>query len=84
MTSRNVPREEIFVTTKLWDNGHGYEKAKAHLEQSLSKLGLDYVDLYLIHSPGPGKKLRLESWKALEELQAAGKIKSIGRTPKAA
>ncbi|ORY91161.1 glyoxal reductase [Syncephalastrum racemosum] len=74
----NVPREEIFVTTKLWDNGHGYEKAKAHLEQSLSKLGLDYVDLYLIHSPGPGKKLRLESWKALEELQAAGKIKSIG------
>ncbi|KAL1932793.1 hypothetical protein VTP01DRAFT_8471 [Rhizomucor pusillus] len=73
-----IPREEIFVTTKLWDDSHGTEKAVAALETSLKKLGLDYVDLYLIHSPTPGKELRLESWKALEKLKKEGKIKSIG------
>lgn len=70
---------QIFVTTKLWDTDHGYEKAKQALQTSLDKLGLDYVDLYLIHSPLPGKELRLASWKALEELKEAGKIKSIGK-----
>lgn len=69
---------QIFVTTKLWDDSHGSEEAVAALETSLKKLGLDYVDLYLIHSPTPGKKLRLESWKALEKLKNEGKIKSIG------
>ncbi|KAI9323454.1 glyoxal reductase [Dichotomocladium elegans] len=73
-----VPREEIFVTTKLWDTSQGYKTAKEALEKSLAKLGLSYVDLYLIHSPSPGKALRLETWKALEELQKEGRIKSIG------
>ncbi|KAI9306230.1 2,5-didehydrogluconate reductase [Cunninghamella echinulata] len=73
-----IPRDQIFVTTKLWDTDHGYEKTKQALQTSLDKLGLEYVDLYLIHSPLPGKELRLASWKALEELKEAGKIKSIG------
>ncbi|KAJ8659795.1 hypothetical protein O0I10_004388 [Lichtheimia ornata] len=74
----NVPREEIFVTTKLWDTSQGYQEAKAAFEKSITALGLDYIDLYLVHSPSPGKKLRLESWKALEEIQKSGKVKSIG------
>ena len=70
------PREEIFVTTKLWNSDHGYKKAKAAFEASLDRLGLEYVDLYLIHWPVQG--LRMESWKALEELYKEGKCKSIG------
>ncbi|RUP43963.1 aldo-keto reductase [Jimgerdemannia flammicorona] len=69
---------EIWVTTKLWDDSHGYTNAISAFEFSLEKLGLDYVDLYLIHSPYPGKKLRTESWKALEELHRKGLVKSIG------
>ncbi|RUS17616.1 putative reductase [Endogone sp. FLAS-F59071] len=67
----------IWVTTKLWDECHGYDNAISAFEFSLEKLGLDYVDLYLIHSPYPGKKLRTESWKALEELHKRGLVKSI-------
>ncbi|KAI8142890.1 aldo/keto reductase [Fennellomyces sp. T-0311] len=74
----NVPREEIFVTTKLWDTSQGYDTALKAFDESITKLGLDYVDLYLVHSPSPGTKLRLESWKALEHLKKSGKIKSIG------
>ncbi|KAI8368199.1 aldo/keto reductase [Radiomyces spectabilis] len=73
-----IPREELFVTTKLWDNMQGYDNAIKALESSLSKLGLDYVDLYLIHSPNPGKEKRLATWKAMEKLQRDGKIRSIG------
>ncbi|RUS30793.1 aldo-keto reductase [Jimgerdemannia flammicorona] len=73
-----IPREEIWVTTKLWDDSHGYTNAISAFEFSLEKLGLDYVDLYLIHSPYPGKKLRTESWKGLEELHRKGLVKSIG------
>ncbi|KAJ2963372.1 hypothetical protein NQZ79_g1592 [Umbelopsis isabellina] len=74
----NIPREQIWVTTKLWDTDHGFDKAKEACEESLRKLGLDYIDLYLIHSPIPGKKLRTESWKALEQLKKEGKVRSIG------
>lgn len=70
---------QIFVTTKLWDTSQGYHEAKAAFEKSITALGLDYIDLYLVHSPSPGKKLRLESWKALEEIQKSGKVKSIGK-----
>ncbi|CDH50897.1 glyoxal reductase [Lichtheimia corymbifera JMRC:FSU:9682] len=77
----NVPRDEIFVTTKLWDTSQGYQEAKAAFEKSITALGLDYIDLYLVHSPSPGKKLRLESWKALEEIQKSGKVKSIVTMP---
>ncbi|KAF9579622.1 hypothetical protein BGW38_004049 [Lunasporangiospora selenospora] len=63
-----IPRDQIFVTTKLRDADHGYESALAACELSLEKLGLDYVDLYLIHSPIPGPERRTESWRALQKL----------------
>jgi len=71
-----VPREQIFVTTKLWNDDQGYDKALKAFEQSLSRLGLDYVDLYLIHWPVEGK--RLESWRALEKLFAEKRARAIG------
>jgi len=71
-----ISREEIFVTTKLWNSDHGYDKALAAFEESREKLGLDYVDLYLIHWPVEG--LRKESWTALEALLADGKCRAIG------
>lgn len=70
-----IPREEIFVTSKLWLQDHGYEAAKKGIARSLRKLGIGYIDLYLIHQPYgdvPG------AWKALEEAKAEGKIRSIG------
>lgn len=77
-----VPREEIFITSKLWLQDYGYEAAKKGLETSLEKLGMDYVDLYLLHQPYGDVA---GAWKALEEARAAGKIRSIGvsnMTPK--
>ncbi|KAF9972715.1 hypothetical protein BGZ73_004162 [Actinomortierella ambigua] len=73
-----IPREQIFITTKLWDDDQGYESALEACDLSLEKLGLDYIDLYLIHSPSCGAELRRESWKALEKLVTQGKVKSIG------
>ncbi|KAI8810267.1 NADP-dependent oxidoreductase domain-containing protein [Cladochytrium replicatum] len=72
-----VPREEIFITTKVWITNLGYEKTIAAFEKSLRKLQTSYVDLYLIHGP-QSPKLQPGTWKALEELQAQGKIKSVG------
>ena len=77
-----IPREEIFITSKLWLQDYGYEAAKKGLETSLEKLGLDYVDLYLLHQPYGDVA---GAWKALEEAKAEGKIRSIGvsnMTPK--
>ncbi len=77
-----IPREEIFITSKLWLQDYGYEAAKKGLETSLEKLGMDYVDLYLLHQPYGDVA---GAWKALEEARAAGKIRSIGvsnMTPK--
>ncbi len=71
-----IPREEIFVTTKLWNNDQGYESASRAFEKSRRELGLDYVDLYLIHWPVPG--LRQESWKALLKIRDEGLARSIG------
>jgi len=68
-----VPREEVFVTTKLWNDDHGDPMGAC--EASLGRLGLDYVDLYLIHFPVPRRRA---SWAALGELQRAGKCRSIG------
>ncbi|KAG5979112.1 hypothetical protein E4U55_005547 [Claviceps digitariae] len=73
-----TPREEVFVCSKLWDADHGYEATFMALCSSLEKLGLDYLDLYLIHSPAENEKKRLESWRALEMAQRLGKVKSIG------
>lgn len=71
-----VPREELFVTTKLWNSDQGYDKALRAFDTSLKRLHLDYVDLYLLHWPVAG--LRLESWRALEQLFADKRARSIG------
>lgn len=73
-----LPREEIFVTTKLWNADQGYDKALVAFEKSLTTLGLDYVDLYLIHWPVPAADKYIETWRALEEIYATGKTKAIG------
>lgn len=70
-----VPREELFITTKLWIQDAGYENAKKAFETSLKKLGLDYLDLYLIHQPFSDY---YGSWRAMEELYNEGKIRAIG------
>lgn len=71
----SIPREEIFVTSKLWLQDHGYEEAKKGIARSLRKLNLGYIDLYLIHQPYGDVT---GAWKAMEEAKAEGKIKSIG------
>ena len=80
-----VPREELFVTSKLWNTDRGYEATKAAFQASLDRLGLDYLDLYLIHWPANEKqfgadaaKINAETWRAMEELYEAGKIRAIG------
>jgi diketogulonate reductase-like aldo/keto reductase len=71
-----IPREEIFVTTKLWNDDHGYEAALRAFERSRRELGLEYVDLYLIHWPVTGE--RQETWKAFLKLRDEGRVRSIG------
>lgn len=73
-----LARDEVFVTTKLWTGDQGYESALVALDASLDRLGLEYVDLYLIHWPGHDPKRRADSWRALVEAQKLGKTKSIG------
>ncbi|MCM3586013.1 aldo/keto reductase [Mesobacillus maritimus] len=72
----NVPREELFVTTKVWNSDQGYDSTIQAFHTSLTKLGLDYVDLYLIHWPVVGKYK--DTWKALEDLYEQGKVRAIG------
>ena len=71
-----VPREQVFVTTKLWNRDHGYDSALSACDKSLRRLGLGYIDLYLIH--WPVTELRGETWKALMELQRRGSCRAIG------
>jgi len=71
-----LPREEVFITTKLWNTDH--ERAREALEESLERLGFDYVDLYLIHWPQPAVDKRVEAWAAMEQARAEGLIRSIG------
>jgi diketogulonate reductase-like aldo/keto reductase len=71
-----VPRRDLFVTTKLWNDDQGYDSALRAFDASLARLGLDYVDLYLLHWPVAGK--RLESWRALERLHADRRARAIG------
>ncbi len=79
-----VKRSELFITTKLWNEDHGYENTKKAIETSLERLGLDYADLYLIHWPNPLKfrsrwqEANSGSWKAMEEAYEEGKLKAIG------
>lgn len=71
-----VPRAEIFITTKLWNDDQGYDDALRAFDASLARLGLDYVDLYLLHWPVAGK--RLDSWRALERIHAEKRARAIG------
>ncbi|NEC64927.1 aldo/keto reductase [Streptomyces sp. SID9727] len=73
-----VPREEVFVTTKVPGRHHGYEKTLASFEESRSNLGLDYVDLYLIHWPLPRVGLYVDTWRALVKLREEGLVRSVG------
>jgi len=71
-------RDEVFVTTKLPNPDHGYDAALQSFERSLKRLGVDYVDLYLIHWPTPARGLYIDTWRALVRLQAEGRARSIG------
>jgi 2,5-diketo-D-gluconate reductase A len=73
-----VPREELFVTTKLWNAEQGYDSTLLAFEESLRRLRLSYVDLYLIHWPAPGQDTYVDTWRAFEKLYADGRIKAIG------
>ena len=78
LAQSGIPRDELFVTTKVWNSDQGKDEAPAALATSLELLGLDYVDLYLIHWPAPSRGRYVETWLALEELAAKGLSKAIG------
>jgi diketogulonate reductase-like aldo/keto reductase len=71
-----LPREAVFVTTKLWNRDHGYESTLEAFDGSLTRLGLDYVDLYLVH--WPVARLRDDTWKAMERIHRDGKARAVG------
>ncbi|WP_308282373.1 aldo/keto reductase [Streptomyces lichenis] len=73
-----LPREELFVTTKLWNSEQGYDSALRAFDSSLDRLGLDYVDLYLIHWPLPAKDAYVDTYKAFEKVLSEGRAKAIG------
>ena len=76
IAASGIPRSEIFVTTKLWNEDQGYDTALRAFDGSLERLGMDYIDLYLVHWPVPGK--RLESWRALEKAFHDKRARAIG------
>jgi 2,5-diketo-D-gluconate reductase A len=73
-----IPRKDLFITTKLNNNGHGYDEALRAFEDSRTRLGLDYVDLYLIHWPLPAKDRYVDTWRAFEKLNNDGLVRAIG------
>jgi len=73
-----LPRQDIFVTTKLWNSDQGYDATLRAFDTSLQKLGLDYVDLYLIHWPIPARETYVDTYKAFEKLYSDGRVKAIG------
>ncbi|MGO4889898.1 aldo/keto reductase [Anaerobacillus sp. MEB173] len=73
-----IPREELFITTKVWNSDQGYENTLRAYDESLERLGLDYVDLYLIHWPMPEVDRYVDTYKALEKLYHDGRVKAIG------
>lgn len=78
LAESDVPREDVFVTTKLWNEDQGYDSTLAAFDESMQRLGLDELDLYLIHWPAIGKGKYVDTWKAFVELQKQGRVKSIG------
>ncbi|MCP9206001.1 aldo/keto reductase [Streptomyces sp. NEAU-Y11] len=78
LAASGIARDELFVTTKLWNSDQGHDAALRAFDTSLTKLGLDYVDLYLIHWPVPEADRFVDTWKALEKIYADGRAKAIG------
>jgi len=78
IAASGIPREELFVTTKLWNSQQGHDEALAAFESSLGRLGLDRVDLYLIHWPMPAEDLFVETWRAFEKIHEEGGARTIG------
>ncbi|MDJ0665170.1 MAG: aldo/keto reductase [Acidimicrobiia bacterium] len=76
IAASGLDRSEVFITTKLWNDDHGYDSTLVAFDRSLELLGLDYVDLYLIHWPVP--EVRLDTWRALERLTLDGRVRDIG------
>lgn len=74
----SVPREDLFLTTKVWNTDQGFDETLRAFDTSIDLLGLDSVDLYLIHWPAPKQDRYLDTWRALERLQADGRVRSIG------
>lgn len=73
-----TPREQVFLTTKIWNDAHGFEAARVALNESLERLKVDYVDLLLIHWPAPSQDNYVDTWRALIDAQRNGKARSIG------
>lgn len=78
ITASGIPREDLFITTKLWNSAQGYDSTLRAFDESLDKLGLEYVDLYLIHWPLPARGKFVDTYKAFEKLYTDGRAKSIG------
>jgi len=78
IANSGIPRDELFITTKLWNGDQGTRSTLDAIDRSLENLGLDQVDLYLIHWPSPKRGRYVESWLALEQIKSAGKARSIG------
>lgn len=73
-----IPRDQVFITSKVWNEDQGYDSTLRAFEASLERLGLQYIDLYLIHWPAPAKGKYIETWQALEKLYEAGVVRAIG------
>jgi 2,5-diketo-D-gluconate reductase A len=78
ISASGIPREEVFVTTKLWNEQQGFDSTLATFEKSLGRLGMEYVDLYLIHWPVPTEDRFVETWKAFERIREQGGARTIG------
>jgi 2,5-diketo-D-gluconate reductase A len=78
IAAAGLPREEVFVTTKLWNSEQGYDSTLSAFEKSLERLGLEHVDLYLIHWPMPTEDRYLDTWRAFERIHEEGRARSIG------
>src|SRR5271165_6015252 len=78
IATSGLTRDELFVTTKLWNTDHGADRARAAFEESRRRLGLDVVELYLIHWPVPRRDRFVETWRALEEILGRGAVRAIG------
>lgn len=74
----DIPRDELFITTKLWNSDQGYDSAMRAFDASLSRLGLEYLDLYLIHWPTPRRDKYVDTWRAFEKLLADARVRAIG------